>query len=607
MSSKKLLTIIVADHSSSVSITDCFKNIKNWSPLKIIVSNNSRITDKLSEYKPTEVIFCDSKSSCELWEKGIQKSKTQWNLLITSNEIVTGQLKNSIESQVKSYPKTEEIFKIRKKIIFLKKVLKYPLVWPDEFPSSLIFIPNLTNFTLKRGVYKSSPFLEGEIVRFGEVSLTESMIEVLRLADVHADSLFKSSTTKNLAVLFFKSIWQTGLEFFKNLIVKKGFRERYEGVIFTIFGSAIPLLTLLRYYEKYFREGKVIAKNLEKIKNILIIKLAGNGDVILATPIIRNFKKLLPNVNLHILVLKDTAPLLKHNPYIDSVTTINFDAKTQEVEKISNIFKPKEIDLAVNLQATNFSCKVLHKVSSRWKINRSYFYRDKNTDVLVGFTDTYRSVIERDLDILRSIGLTPVDKNTEVFLKKNEIQWAKDFFLSNGLSSNNKTVVIHPCSSLKIRSWGIDKFASLCKKLISETNCQIIVNCSLKELQSVRPIKVLAPEVCLFSGSLRELLSLINESDLFVGNDSGPSQFSVALNTPTITINGPSTSSFIRDPDLFRDKHYTFNKDVYCRDLFLTQCMLKIDPITNHPVCDSMICLDFSIDEVAAKVIEMIK
>ena len=248
MSSKIPLTLIVADHASSLSITDCLKNINNWSPRKIIVSNNSKIKDKLSGYKSSEAIYYDSISSCELWKKGIQESKTQWNLLITSNEIVTGQLKNSIESQVKNHPSAEELFKIRKKVIFLKKVLKYTLVWPDEFPSSLIFIPDLKNFTLKPGIYESSPFLEGEIVHFGKGSLTEGMIEVLRLADVQADSLFKSSMTKNLTVLIFKSIWRTGLEFFKNLIIKKGFHEGYEGVIFTIVGSAIPLLTLLRYH-----------------------------------------------------------------------------------------------------------------------------------------------------------------------------------------------------------------------------------------------------------------------------------------------------------------------------------------------------------------------
>ena len=607
MSLKIPLTLIIADYASQTSITDCLKNISSWSPRKVIVSNNPKLKEQLPELTTSELFFSDSKSSYQLWKKGIKESKTQWNLLITSDEIVTGQLKNSIENQVKNSPDTEELFNIRKKVIFFKKVLKYPLLWPDEFPSSLIFIPDLKNYTLKPGVYKTNSYLGGEIVRFGKCSLSESVSEVLRLADIQAEKLFQSPENKNLVVLIFKSFFKAGLEFFVNLVSKKGFHEGYEGIVFSLLGSTIPLFTLLRYYEKYFREGKIIASNLDKIQNILIIKLGGTGDVILATPVIRNFKKLIPQANIHVLVLNGAESLLNNNPYIDSTTTINFDAKTQEIKEISNMLKSREIDLAINLQSTNFSCKVLDRVSSRWKINRSYFFRDKNTDVLVGFTNTYRSVIERDFDVLRSIGLNPVDKNTEVFLGQNEIEWAKGFFSLNGLSSKNKIVTIHPCSSLKIRSWGIDNFAFLCKKLISEINCQIIINCISKELETVQPIKRLVPEVCLFSGSLRELLSIVNESDLFIGNDSGPAHLSVALDIPTITLNGPSTSSFYRDPHLFRDKHYTFNKEVACRDLFQTQCMSKIDPTTNHPICDSMICLDFSVDEVAAKALELLR
>jgi ADP-heptose:LPS heptosyltransferase len=299
--------------------------------------------------------------------------------------------------------------------------------------------------------------------------------------------------------------------------------------------------------------------------------------------------------------------LLDNNPYIENSTLINFDPTDKEITRITRMFRSLKIDLAVNLQSTRFSTKLLKAIKSRWKINRSYFFRDKNTDVLVGFTDTFRSAIERDLDVLRYIGLNPVDKDTEVFLEKNEIKWAKEFFSTNSLSSKNNTVMIHPCSSLKIRSWGIENFANLCQDLISKLNCQIIINCSLEEVESVRPIEILSPEVCLFSGSLRELLSLINECDLFIGNDSGPSQFSVALNIPTITLNGPSISSLYRDPDLFRGKHYTFNKEVFCRDLFHTQCMSKIDPVTNQPDCDSMICLDFTVEEVTAKASELLR
>ena len=208
---------------------------------------------------------------------------------------------------------------------------------------------------------------------------------------------------------------------------------------------------------------------------------------------------------------------------------------------------------------------------------------------------------------MRAIGLNPNKKHTEVFLDKSEISWAKEYFLLNGLSDNKTTVVIHPGSSLKIRSWGIEKYTELCRKLILESNCQILINCSPKELDDIAPIKDLVPDVCVFSGALRELLGLIHESDLFIGNDSGPSQCSVALNIPTITLNGPSTSSFFRDPDIFQGKHYTFNKEVYCRDLFHSQCMSKTEPVNNHPVCEEMICLEFTVEEVATKAFEMIE
>jgi len=607
MSSKKKLTVIIADCTSKDSIADCLKNIDSWFPQKIFVSNNFNRKEQLPEIYDGEFIHFNAIGVYQLWKKGVMQSKTQWNLLITSNEILTGRLKIAIENKIKNNPELEELFKLNKKVIFFKKVLKHPLEWVCEFPSSLFFTPKPGRFSLTPGSYNSSCFLDGEIIHFGKPSLASSLQEVIRLAEIQSDEIFQSSMTKNLAILAINSFLKMGLELYNNLIFKKGFREGYEGIVFSLLGSAIPLLSLLRYYEKYFRDGKVIANNLSTIKNILIIKLGGVGDVILLTPVIRNFKNLIPQAKLHILVLEGLEPLLKNNPYVDSTSTIKFKAKPQEIKNIASSFRQQNIDLAINLQSTKSSSKFLNKVSSRWKINRSYFFRDKDTDVLVGFTNTYRSVIERDFDVLRAIGVNPEKKYTEVFLDKSEIACAKEYFLLNGMSDNKATVVIHPCSSLKIRSWGIEKYAQLCRKLILESNCQILINCSPKELDDIAPIKDLVPDVCVFSGALRELLGLIHESDLFIGNDSGPSQCSVALNIPTITLNGPSTSNFFRDPDIFQGKHYTFNKEVYCRDLFHSQCMSKTEPVNNHPVCEEMICLEFTVEEVAIKALEMIE
>jgi heptosyltransferase III len=609
MSSKLPVTLIIADFSPRVSITDCLKNIDSWSPQKIVVSNNLKNKDLLSKYPSFQFVYCESKSIFQLWEIGIKESKTRWNLLITSNEVVTGRLKISIESQIKNNPNTEKLFKINKKVIFLKKVLKYPLEWVCEFPSSLVFIPEVGNFTLEAGLYNSSPFLEGELVHFSESSLNGNVQEVVRLSEIQADYIYNSHMTNNLVVLIFKSFLKSGIIFFRNWIFKKGFREGYEGIVFSIFGGIVPLLGLLRYCEKFLREGKVIANNLSEIKNILIIKLGGIGDVVLTTPVIRNFKKILPQVEIHVMVLNGVAPVLENNPHIKSTTLVDYDDKKslKKIKKIASTLKSRNIDLAINLQSTNFSFKILKRLSSRWKINRSYFFRDKNTDVLVGITNTYRSIIERELDVLRSIGLVPTEKHTEVFLTAKEIDWARSFVSSHGFSHKKKIITVNPCSSLKIKNWGIENFSLLCKNLILEGDIQIIITCPLKEVDNIAPIKKLSPEVEVFSGSLRQVMGLINESDLFIGNDSGPAHISQALDIPTLTISGLATLSFIYDPGLAKEKHYAFNKEVYCRDLFQTQCMSSIDPVTNHPFCDTMTCLDLSVDEVAAKALDLLK
>ena len=121
------LTIIIADFAQSNSIVDCLKNLNSWSPRKILISNDPNVKNRLKDDFSHNLIFHKSHNIYQLWEQGIAASKTKWNLLITSNEIVTGHLKNSIESQIQDQQKTDKLFKIKKKVVFLKKVLKYPL------------------------------------------------------------------------------------------------------------------------------------------------------------------------------------------------------------------------------------------------------------------------------------------------------------------------------------------------------------------------------------------------------------------------------------------------------------------------------------------------
>ena len=600
------ITIIIADFAQSESIVDCLKNLSSWPPKIILVSNDSNAKSRLKEDFSYNFISHKSKNIYQLWEQGLASSETKWNLLITSNEIVTGHLKNSIETKIKDQLTTDKLFKIKKKIVFLKKVLKYPLEWPIDLPSSLVFIHHKDNFILKAKASDQSPLLQGELIQFSSPTIEDGFKEIFGMAETEADKLILLPEPPKLTTLTIKIFFKFVYAFFSGLFFKKGFKEGYEGIIFSTMNSMIPPLTLFRYFEKYHRSGKRIESKLNKIKNILVIKVRGAGDLILSTPFLRNLKELLPHTKIHVLATENSTPLLDNNPYIQSIIKIEHECKKEAIKKIIPGLKNLNIDLAINLEATSRSSRLLRKIPSKIKIDRSYYFRDKNTDALIGFTNTYRSIIEREFDILRAIGLKPIDKHTEVFLTEKEIQWAKKFLESNGFSFNKKIVVVAASSSLEIRDWGIDNYALLCKNLSAEDDIQIIINAAPKEISAIQKIKSVAPKTHIFSGSLRELLALINESDLLIGSDSGPTQFSMALNVPTITMNGPSVSSFYRDPELFQSPHYTFNNEVPCRDLLHTQCFSNMDPTTQHPVCHEMICLDFSVEEVTQKAREII-
>ena len=600
------LTIIIADFAQSNSIVDCLKNLNSWSPRKILISNDPHVKNRLKDDFSHNLIFHKSHNIYQLWEQGIAASKTKWNLLITSNEIVTGHLKNSIDSQIKTQHKTDKLFQIKKKVVFLKKVLKYPLELPRELPSFLIFIQQKGDFILKVKTHEQSQFLQGELIQFSSPTIEEGIKEVFCLAEAEADKLFLLSEPPKLSILSIKTCFKFIYAFFSGLILKKGFKEGYEGIIYSAMNCMIPPLTLFRYFEKYHRSGKKIESKLNTIKNILVIKVRGAGDLILSTPFLRNLKELLPHTKIHVLATENSVPLLDNNPHIQNILKIGHDCSNKAIKKIIPMLNKLNIDLAINLESASRTSRLLKKIPSKIKIDRSYYFRDKNTDALIGFTNTYRSVIEREFDILRAIGLKPVDKCTEIFLAEKETQGAKHFLASNGFSLNKKIVIVAPSSSLEIRDWGIGNYALLCKNLSAADDIQIIINAAPKEVSSIEKIKNIAPKTRLFSGSFRELLALINESDLLIGSDSGPTQFSMALNVPTITMNGPSVSSFYRDPDLFQSPHYTFNKDVPCRDLLHTQCFLNMNPTTQRPICNQMICLDFSVDEVTQKAREII-
>ena len=80
------------------------------------------------------------------------------------------------------------------------------------------------------------------------------------------------------------------------------------------------------------------------LKKILIIRFSSIGDIVLTTPVIRCLKKQL-NIEVHYLTKSSFGGMLKNNPYVDKVHTIDKEVDSDLIQEL----KSEEFDFVVDL------------------------------------------------------------------------------------------------------------------------------------------------------------------------------------------------------------------------------------------------------------------
>jgi ADP-heptose:LPS heptosyltransferase len=102
--------------------------------------------------------------------------------------------------------------------------------------------------------------------------------------------------------------------------------------------------------------------------------------------------------------------------------------------------------------------------------------------------------------------------------------------------SGARRVVIHAGGSTEYRRWLPDRFAALASALARD--CEVVwIEHSTISLPAPSGVRVVAPR------SLEELIEVIADSDLFVGNHSGPFHLAAALGRPCVVLAGATITA----------------------------------------------------------------
>jgi len=153
---------------------------------------------------------------------------------------------------------------------------------------------------------------------------------------------------------------------------------------------------------------------VQETLKILVVRFSSIGDIVLTTPVVRMLKKQL-NAQVHFLTKSAYVPLLKNNPYIDSV----YQIENSITEVIADLKKEKYdyvIDLHNNLRTQILKIRLGVSAKGFNKLNMEKFmltnFKLHNMPKI--------HIVDRYLETVKHLGVKNDNQGLDFFLSPND-------------------------------------------------------------------------------------------------------------------------------------------------------------------------------------------
>jgi len=313
-------------------------------------------------------------------------------------------------------------------------------------------------------------------------------------------------------------------------------------------------------------------------KNLLIRGVNWIGDSVMTLPALRALRKAMPEARISLLVKPWVSPLFEKDPNIDEMIIYGDEYKGIIGKiKLSRMLKNKELCGTILFQNA-FDAALITSLAGI-KVRAGY-NRDGRGHLLttaVPVPENMEKVhqINYYLNLIKKLGINATYSDPYIYLTLDERLYARKF-----LQNMKRPILgINPGATYgSAKRWFPERFAETANWFIQDTNGSVVIFGGKSEIDIADEIyKKMYPEfrdsgsVTSFAGktSLRELISLISECDVFVTNDSGPLHIAYAVRTPLVAIFG-STDPQLTGP--VGESNVVITPDLSCSPCFERTC-----------------------------------
>jgi heptosyltransferase-2 len=312
-----------------------------------------------------------------------------------------------------------------------------------------------------------------------------------------------------------------------------------------------------------------------KSKKIVVRAPNWIGDSILALPAMADLKRNFPDSEIWIAANAWVKDLFLMKDYFEGIIPLPEQNSLKNLNFSSRKLRGLTFDLGILLTNSFGSALLFYlaRIPQRWG-----YKRDGR-----GFLLTRGAPIQNRanrphqvyyyLDLLSGLGLKNYATELNLRLNQKDSTQTNEWLDSLNIDTKKPLVVINPGAYYgPAKRWPASKYSELASLLQEKNNAQILIIGSEAEIPLAEHIAMdmrVKPIILAGQTSLVQLAAVINFSNLFISNDSGPMHLANALKIPIVALFGP-TDPLRTGP--YQDPYILFHKGASCWPCSYREC-----------------------------------
>ena len=296
------------------------------------------------------------------------------------------------------------------------------------------------------------------------------------------------------------------------------------------------------------RPRRTLAQRFPRGGRMLIRMPNWLGDTVMATPVLENLKRCLPQWSVSLLVDHRYAPLFQADPRVAGLIPYHPRTEHKGVKGRRALAKNLRDRFQAGLLLTNS----LDSAYVFWRAGikvRAGYGRDGRSLLLTDPVPFTRPVhkgpqVDSYLGLLQYLGLEVFERRPKVHLSPEVREWAGQWLGEMKLDQERPLIGIGPGAAFGVsKAWPVQRFAMAAQELKERTGAAILIFGSKEEQKITGQIaSQVGPGAFDLAGrtTLDQAAALVSRLDLMVANDSGLMNLAAGLGVRPLVLFGPT-------------------------------------------------------------------